>query len=95
MLFKGFTQQAKWRYFHFVLIEGKKPMKTEEIEERFIALESVIADNERTLKDLNQIVAEQAMIIDKLRREVFFLAKNFDSSGQVRPLSEEVPPPHY
>jgi len=70
-------------------------MKAEEIEERFIALESVIADNERTLKDLNQIVAEQAMTIDKLRREVFFLAQNFDSSGQIRSLSEEVPPPHY
>lgn len=70
-------------------------MTAEEIEERFIALESVIADNERTLKDLNQIVAEQARIIDKLKHDVFFLAQNFDASGQIRPLSEEVPPPHY
>lgn len=70
-------------------------MTPDEIEERFIELESIIADNERTLKDLNQIVSQQALIIDRLQREVFFLAKNFDASGQIRPLSEEVPPPHY
>ena len=70
-------------------------MDINEIEERFIALESVIADNERTLKDLNQIVAEQAMTIDRLRRDLFFLVQNFDVSGQVCPQSEEVPPPHY
>lgn len=70
-------------------------MDIKEIEERFIALESVIADNERTLKDLNQIVAEQAMTIDRLRRDLFFLVQNFDVSGQVCPQSEEVPPPHY
>ncbi|MBR1777116.1 MAG: SlyX family protein [Alphaproteobacteria bacterium] len=70
-------------------------MNIDEIEERFIALESLAAEYERTLKDLNQIVAQQALTIDRLQREVFFLAQNFDSSGQVRPLSEEVPPPHY
>ncbi len=70
-------------------------MNAQEIEERFITLESIIAENERTLKDLNQIVAEQAMTIARLRREVVYLAQNFDTSGQVRPLSEEVPPPHY
>ena len=70
-------------------------MTPDEIEERFIALESIIAENERTLKDLNQIVAQQALMIDRLKRDVFFLAQNFDASGQVRPLSEEVPPPHY
>ena len=70
-------------------------MNAEEIEERFIALESLAAEYERTLKDLNQIVAEQAMTIDKLQRDVYFLAQNFDTSGQIRPLSEETPPPHY
>ena len=70
-------------------------MNAEEIEERFIALESLAAEYERTLKDLNQIVAEQAAKIDRLQREVFFLVQNFDASGQIRSLSEEVPPPHY
>ena len=70
-------------------------MTPDETEERFIKLESIIAENERTLKDLNQIVAQQAQTIDRLQREVFFLAQNFDASGQIRPLSEEVPPPHY
>ena len=66
-----------------------------EIEERFIALESLAAEYERTVKDLSQIVAEQARQFDVLKREVFYLAQNFDPSGAVRPLSEEVPPPHY
>ena len=70
-------------------------MTADEIEERFIAMESIIADNERTLKDLNQIVSEQTQTINRLQREVFFLVQNFDTSGQIRPLSEEVPPPHY
>ena len=70
-------------------------MTADETEERFITLESIIAENERMLKELNQIVAEQALTIDKLRRDVFFLAQNFDAGGQIRPLSEEVPPPHY
>ena len=70
-------------------------MDANEIEERFSALESLSAEYERTIKDLNQIVAEQAMKIDRMQRELFFLVQNFDTSGQVRPLSEEVPPPHY
>lgn len=70
-------------------------MTHDETEERFIRLESVIAENERTLKDLNQIVAQQALTIDRLQREVRFLEQNFDAGGQIRPLSEEVPPPHY
>ncbi len=70
-------------------------MDINEIEDRFIALESVAAEYERTIKDLNQIVAEQALKIDRLQRDVFFLSRNFDVSGQVRPLSEETRPPHY
>ena len=41
-------------------------MTPDETEERFIALESIIAENERTLKDLNQIVAQQALTIGEL-----------------------------
>ena len=49
---------------------------------------------DRTLKDLNQIVAEQALTIDRLEKEVRFL--ELHGAGEfVRPLSEEVPPPHY
>lgn len=70
-------------------------MDINEIEDRFIALESVAAEYERTIKDLNQIVAEQALKIDRLQRDVFFLSQNFDVGGQVRPLSEETRPPHY
>ena len=66
-----------------------------ETEERFIALESLCAEYERTIKDLNEIVAQQALKLDRLEREVFNLINNFDAIGQVIPLSEETPPPHY
>lgn len=70
-------------------------MNAKEIEERFIALEMLAAEYERTVKELNQIVAEQAMTIDRLQKNVLYLMQNFDAGGVVRPLSEEVPPPHY
>ena len=64
-------------------------------EERIIELERAVADLDRTLKDLNQIVAEQSFKIDKMEKMIFYLAQNFDTSGAIKPLSEEVPPPHY
>lgn len=67
----------------------------ENIEERIIELERTIADLDRTLKDLNQVVAEQSFKIDKMEKVIFYLAQNFDTSGSIKPLSEEVPPPHY
>ena len=64
-----------------------------ETEERFIALEMFVADFDRTLKDLNRIVAEQALTIDRLEKEVRDL--ELHGAGEfVRPLSEEVPPPN-
>ena len=50
---------------------------------------------ERIIKDLNQIVAKQADVIDLLSRQVRYLSENFDASGAIKPLSEETPPPHY
>ncbi len=70
-------------------------MEDEKVEERFVELEMIAADHERILKDLNQIVAEQARTIDLLVRQVRCLAENYDAGGQVKPLSEETRPPHY
>ena len=70
-------------------------MTPDEMEERFIALERLSAEYERAIKDLSQIVAQQATQIDRLKRDLFFLIQNFDPGAQVRPLSEETPPPHY
>lgn len=66
-----------------------------EIEDRFTDLEIMAAEHERVIKDLNQIVTEQAKIIDFLSRQVRYLCENFDAGGAVKPLSEETPPPHY
>lgn len=70
-------------------------MNDREIEERFIDLEMMAAEHERIIKDLNQIVAKQADVIDLLSRQVRYLSENFDASGAIKPLSEETPPPHY
>lgn len=66
-----------------------------EIDGRLITLESIITEHERTIKDLNDIVAKQADKIDQLEKMVFYLVQNYDGSGTIKPLSEEVPPPHY
>lgn len=70
-------------------------MEPREIEDRFVELEIMAAEHERIIKDLNQIVAEQANVIDLLNRQVRYLCENFDATGAVKPLSEETPPPHY
>lgn len=57
-------------------------MDINEIEDRFIALESVAAEYERTIKDLNQIVAEQALKIDRLQRDVFFCRRILTSAAK-------------
>lgn len=70
-------------------------MNAEELENRFIDLEMLVADQERTIKDLSEIVARQVQIIERMQKEVAFLVENYDPSGTVKPLSEETPPPHY
>ncbi len=69
-------------------------MNKEELEQRLITIESAIACLEKTNDELNQVVVEQGKRIDQLLRQNKYL---FDSLNQevVKPLSEEVPPPHY
>ena len=69
-------------------------MTPNEIEERFVELETIVAEHERTIRDLNDIVAAQALTIDKLERDLEVLIRLADTAG-VKPLSEETPPPHY
>lgn len=67
---------------------------TNEIEDRLMAIEMALANQEKVIDDLNQVVIEQGKIIDKLTKQNKYLL-NLIERETVKPLSEEVPPPHY
>ena len=69
-------------------------MNKEDLEQRLISIESAIACLEKTNEELNQVVIAQGKTIDMLLRQNKYL---FDSLNAevVKPLDEEVPPPHY
>lgn len=69
-------------------------MEDKILEQRLIDIEINLANQERTLDELNGVIIEQGKIIDLLRRQnkILLEALNEDT---VRPLSEETPPPHY
>ena len=63
-------------------------------EERLIKIETALANQERTLEELNQIVYEQGQKIEQLIKLNKYLLDLADKDV-VKPLSEETPPPHY
>ena len=63
-------------------------------EERFINIEMAIANLQKTVDELNEVVINQGHLIDKLHKENKVLAGMIDVDT-VKPLSEETPPPHY
>ncbi|MBO5996943.1 MAG: SlyX family protein [Alphaproteobacteria bacterium] len=63
------------------------------MEERLKEIEMAIANLERTVEELNAETIRQSRIIEKLERENKEIKKTI--GGNVKPLSEETPPPHY
>lgn len=63
-------------------------------EARFIDIEMSLAEHEKMLDELNQVIIEQAKLIDKLCAQNQYLL-NLIQSDSIKPLSEETPPPHY
>lgn len=63
-------------------------------EERFINIEMAIANLQKTVDELNEVIINQGHLIDKLHKENKVLAGMLDDEN-VKPLSEETPPPHY
>ena len=60
----------------------------ERMQERITWLESTVDDNNKYLDDL-------MLRIDKVGRQIKYLASMQEQPDAVRPLSEETPPPHY
>ncbi len=65
-----------------------------EIENRLIEIENALSIAEKYLDDLNQVVIEQGKQIDILQKQNKFLLAQLRESD-IKPLSEETPPPHY
>lgn len=64
------------------------------MEERLIEIEMALANQEKTIDELNKIVFEQGQKIDNLLKLNKYLLDLVDKDV-VKPLSEETPPPHY
>ena len=65
-----------------------------EIEQRLIDIETAIANQDKIIDDLNQVVILQGKQIDNLLRQNQYLLSILESDS-VKPQSEETPPPHY
>ena len=74
------------------LIRGNK--MTSELEERLVAIEMALANQEKITEDLNQVIIEQGRMIDRLVKQNQYLM-TLAEQDTVKPLSEETPPPHY
>ena len=66
----------------------------ENLEQRLIDIETAIANQDKIIDDLNQVVILQGKQIDNLLRQNQYLLSVLESDG-VKPQSEETPPPHY
>lgn len=63
-------------------------------DERLMNIEMALANHEKMLDELNQVIIEQSKVIEKLVRQSQYLL-NLAESDTVKPQSEETPPPHY
>ncbi len=64
------------------------------MEKRLIDIEIAIANLQKTVDELNDVVFKQGKLIDKLIKENKLLVSMIKENS-VKPLSEETPPPHY
>lgn len=69
-------------------------MEEKILEQRLIDIEINLANQEKTLDELNSVVIEQGKIIDRLLAQNKILLEAL-KEDTVKPLSEETPPPHY
>lgn len=67
---------------------------TEDMEQRLIAIEMALANQEKIIDDLNQVVIDQGKKIDRLVMQNQYLLDALEREA-VKPQSEETPPPHY
>ena len=70
-------------------------MTLEDLEKRVVELEELFARQERLMDDFNAELLRLNRENESLQRRILAHEARHDVSGLIRPLSEEVPPPHY
>jgi uncharacterized coiled-coil protein SlyX len=70
-------------------------MPGETPDNRIANLEARIAEQDRVIADLNDMVVAQWRKIDSLDRRVGELRDEFEAAALARPDGREPPPPHY
>ena len=70
-------------------------MPGETPDNRIPNLEARIAEQDRVIADLNDMVVAQWRKIDSLDRRVGELRDEFEAAALARPDGQEPPPPHY
>lgn len=69
-------------------------MNMQSDDERFMTIEMTLANHEKMLDELNQVIIEQGRQIERLSKQNQYLL-NLVEAERVKPQSEETPPPHY
>lgn len=64
------------------------------LDERLIDIEIAVANLQKTIDELNEVVIRQGREIDLLVKENKLLADMLKEEN-IKPLQEETPPPHY
>lgn len=64
------------------------------LDERLIDIEMAIANQQKIIDDLNDVIIKQGKTLDLLAKENKLLL-SLMRDDNVKPLSEELPPPHY
>lgn len=70
-------------------------MSGQDADTRMADLEQRIAEQDRVIADLNEMVVAQWRKIDSLERRLGELRNEFDAAALARPDAPEPPPPHY
>lgn len=65
------------------------------LHDRIVTLEMLATQQERTIDDLNQEILRLNRIVERLEQRFEAHEARQDNALNIRPLSEEPPPPHY
>jgi len=65
-----------------------------DLEERLIEIETALANLEKTVDELNEVIVRQDKEIETLKKSNKYISELVETEV-VKPLSEETPPPHY
>ena len=65
------------------------------MEDKIIDIQKKVAFMEHKLEELNEVVVDQAQVIEELKNRLKDLGDQFQSGPSVRKLEDEDLPPHY